>query len=139
MVDRVFDRSNALYVKKLTGKGRGLFANIPFKVGDLIERAPTWVFNDQEAGLIDRTGILEYYFVRFDKDATIDPIARYVVFGLASLVNHSLRPNAKTVWTDEESGAWASIVAIRDIKVGEEITQKYNNIQDYPETINFIE
>ncbi|MER8501737.1 SET domain-containing protein-lysine N-methyltransferase [Mesorhizobium sp. M0195] len=139
MVDRVYDRSNALYVKKVPGKGRGLFANIPFKAGDLIERAPTWVFNEQEAWHIDRTGILEYYFVRFDKRIKIDPIARYVVFGLASLVNHSLRPNAQTVWTDEESGAWASIVAIKDIKVGEEITQRYNNIQDYPETINFVE
>ncbi|ESW78073.1 hypothetical protein X773_22065 [Mesorhizobium sp. LSJC285A00] len=139
MVDRVFDRSNALYVKKVPGKGRGLFANIPFKAGDLIERAPTWSFYDREASLIDRTGILEYYFVRLDKNIQIDPIARYVVFGLASLVNHSLRPNAQTVWADEESGAWASIEAIKDINVDDEITQTYNNISDYPESVKFVE
>lgn len=138
MVNRVFDRSNSLYVKKVPRKGRGLFANIPFKAGDLIERAPTWVFDDREASLIDRTGILEYYFVRF-KDLDINPVGRYVVFGLASLVNHSLSPNAQTIWADEDSGAWASIVAIKDINVDDEITQRYNNISDYPETIKFIE
>ncbi|SIT54688.1 conserved hypothetical protein [Mesorhizobium prunaredense] len=139
MVDRVFDRSNALYVKKIPRKGRGLFANIPFKAGDLIERAPTWEFDERQANLIDLTGILEYYFVRGGRDPKGKATARYVVFGLASLVNHSLNPNAKTVWADEDSGAWASIVAIDDIKVGDEITQTYTNLSDYPKTINFVE
>ncbi|MES0133070.1 SET domain-containing protein-lysine N-methyltransferase [Mesorhizobium sp. M0029] len=139
MVDRVFDRSGALYVKKIPRKGRGLFANTPFKAGDLIERCPTWVFDNREAGLIDLTGLLEYYFVRDGKDHKVDPIERHVVFGLASLVNHSFFPNAKTVWTDEISGAWASLVAIKEIKVDEEITQKYQNLSDYPKNINFVE
>ncbi|TSE02374.1 SET domain-containing protein [Mesorhizobium intechi] len=139
MLDRVFDRSNALYVKNVPKKGRGLFANIPFKAGDLIERAPTWKFDDRQANLIDLTGILEYYFVRGERSQKCGATARYVVFGLASLVNHSLNPNAKTVWADEESGAWANIVAINDIKVDEEITQKYTNLSDYPKTIKFVE
>lgn len=139
MADRVFDRSNALYVKTVPKKGRGLFANITFKAGDLIERAPTWEFDDRQASVIDITGILQYYFVRGDKNQQIGPLARYVVFGLASLVNHSVNPNSETVWTDEESGAWASLVAIRDIKADEEITQTYTNISDYPKTIKFVE
>ncbi|WP_084652754.1 SET domain-containing protein-lysine N-methyltransferase [Mesorhizobium sp. WSM1293] len=139
MLDRVFDRSDALYVKKVPQKGRGLFANIPFKAGDLIERAPTWEFDDKQASLIDLTGILEYYFVRGGRSQKGDATARYVVFGLASLVNHSLSPNAKTVWADEESGAWATLVAIDDIEVDEEITQKYTNLSDYPKSINFVE
>ncbi|RWH50773.1 MAG: SET domain-containing protein-lysine N-methyltransferase [Mesorhizobium sp.] len=139
MVDRVFDRSNALYVKTVPRKGRGLFANITFKSGDLIERSPTWEFDDRQASVIDLTGILQYYFVRGDKNQKIGPLARYVVFGLASLVNHSVNPNSETVWTDEESGAWASLVAIRDIKPDEEITQTYTNIPDYPKTIKFVE
>ncbi|PBB98906.1 SET domain-containing protein-lysine N-methyltransferase [Mesorhizobium sp. WSM3862] len=139
MVDKVFDRSNALYVKKVPRKGRGLFANVPFKAGDLIERAPTWEFDDRQANLIDLTGILEYYFVRGPKKQNGNPTARYVVFGLASLVNHSSSPNAETVWADEESGAWVNILAVRDINVDDEITQKYNNISDYPQSINFVE
>lgn len=139
MVDRVFDRSNALYVKKVPRKGRGLFANIPFKAGDIIDRSPTWGFDERQENLIDRTGILEYYFVRGRKNSKSATFTGYVVFGLGSLVNHSWNPNAETVWSDEESGAWASIVAIKDIKVDEEITQTYTNIPDYPKDINFVD
>lgn len=139
MVDKVFDRSNAMYVKNVPGKGRGVFANIPFKLGDIIDRAPTWRFDNTQAELLDRTGVFEYYFVRHDRDREGDPPTGYVVFGLISIVNHSFHPNAKIVWTDEASGAWVSIVAIRDINVNEEITHRYANITAYPHTINFID
>ncbi|MCK1698566.1 SET domain-containing protein-lysine N-methyltransferase [Bradyrhizobium sp. 144] len=138
MVDKVFDRSNAMYVKTVLQKGRGVFANIPFKVGDLIDRAPTWGFDSATANLLDRTGVFEYYFVRHRR-LEGDLHAGYVVFGLISMVNHSSNPNAQIVWTDELSGAWVSIVAIRDIEVDEEITHRYANIAAYPHSINFIE
>ncbi|WP_375784861.1 SET domain-containing protein-lysine N-methyltransferase [Bradyrhizobium sp. Pha-3] len=138
MVDKVFDRSNAMYVKTVRRKGRGVFANIPFKVGDVIDRAPTWGFDDAAAKLLDRTRLFEYYFVRPDRNQG-NSLTGYVVFGLISIVNHSLDPNARIVWTDEESGAWASIVAIKDINVGEEITHRYANISAYPHAIDFID
>ncbi|MHC1949769.1 SET domain-containing protein-lysine N-methyltransferase [Bradyrhizobium sp. UFLA06-06] len=139
MVDKVFDRSNAIYVKTVPRKGRGVFANIPFKVGDVIDRAPTWGFDDATAKVLDRTGVLEYYFVRHDRHLKEDPLTGYVVFGLISIVNHSSNPNARLVWTDEASGAWVSIVATRGIKVDEEITHCYSNIFAYPQTINFVD
>ncbi|QKC98905.1 SET domain-containing protein-lysine N-methyltransferase [Mesorhizobium sp. NZP2298] len=139
MVGKVFDRSNVIYVKNVPGKGRGVFANVPFKVGDIIERSPTWGFDNVAAGLIDSTGLFEYYFVRGDRKLKEDSITAYVVFGFMSLVNHSSRPNAKTVWTDEESGAWASIIAIKNIDADDEITHTYMNISDYPRAIKFIE
>lgn len=139
MVDRVFDRTNAVYVKTVPRKGRGVFANVPFKLGDVIERAPTWGFDVAQAKLLDRTGLFEYYFVRHDRHPKVDPVTGYVVFGLISMVNHSFRPNAQILWTDAASGAWASIVAIKDIKVDEEITHHYTNISAYPHTINFID
>jgi len=139
MVDKIFDRSNAMYVKSVPQKGRGVFANIPFKPGDVIERAPTWGFDESAAKLLDRTGLFEYYFVRYDRHLRGDPLIGYVIFGLLSIVNHSSNPNARIVWIDEESGAWASIVAIKDIKVDEEITHHYTNISAYPRNINFIE
>ncbi|MBB4276680.1 SET domain-containing protein-lysine N-methyltransferase [Rhizobium mongolense] len=138
MVPKVFDRSNVVYVQNVSRKGRGLFANISFNVGDVIERAPTWGFDDAAAHLLDRTGLFEYYFVRHDRHLKSDPLIGYVVFGLVSIVNHSLRPNAQIVWADEECGAWVSLVAIKDIKVDEEITHRYTNISAYPNTINFI-
>jgi len=138
-VDKIFDRSNAMYVKTVPGKGRGVFANVPFKIGDVIECAPSWGFDDATAKLIDRTGAFEYYFVRHDQHLKGDVLAGYLVFGLISIVNHSLKPNARIVWTDEESGAWVSIVAISDIKVDEEITHRYTNISAYLHKITFID
>lgn len=139
MVDKVFDCSNAVYVKNVPGKGRGVFANIPFNAGDVIERAPTWGFDGGIADLIDQTGLFEYYFVRDDTNINEGFTKGYVVFGIMSLVNHSLSPNAKTVWADEDSGVWAAIVATESINVDDEITQTYKNISDYPQTIKFIE
>ncbi|MGR4932775.1 SET domain-containing protein-lysine N-methyltransferase [Bradyrhizobium sp. CAR08] len=138
MVDKVFDRMNVLYVKILRGKGRAVFANVPFKVGDIIERAPTWAFDETQAKLLDRTGLFEYYFVRRDR-LEGDALTGYVVFGFISLVNHSFNPNAQIMWTDAGSGSWASIVAMKDIKVDEEITHSYSNISAYPRTINFLD
>ncbi|MES0205061.1 SET domain-containing protein-lysine N-methyltransferase [Mesorhizobium sp. LNHC209A00] len=135
---KVLDRSNAIYVKTVPRKGRGVFSNIPFKYGDVIERAPTWGFEEMDAELVERTGLFEYYFVRYDRQQRNDPMSGYVVFGFISIVNHSFTPNTKIVWTDEESGAWASIVAIKDIKAHEEITHRYTNISDYPPNIKFV-
>lgn len=139
MVDKVLDRSKAMYVKPVPQKGRGVFANISFKVGDVIDRAPTWGFDTAQAKLLDRTGVFQYYFVRHDRHLRGDPLAGYVIFGLISMVNHSSNPNARIVWTDEKSGAWASIVAIKDISVDEEITHGYTNISAYPPSIKFID
>lgn len=139
MIDKVFDRSNSMYVKMVPRKGRGVFANIPFKVGDLIERAPTWGFDENQVQLLDRTGVLEYYFVRHQLLLKGEAAAGYIVFGLISMVNHSSNPNAKILWIDTASGAWADIVAIKDIKVDEEITHCYANFSAYPDTITFVE
>ncbi|QQN65450.1 SET domain-containing protein-lysine N-methyltransferase [Bradyrhizobium diazoefficiens] len=139
MVEKVIDRSNAIYVKTVPRKNRGVFANIPFKVGEVIERAPTWGFDDNQGKLLDRTGIFEYYFVRNDRHLTGGSLAGYVVFGWISIANHSLIPNAQIMWTDGASGAWASIVAIKDIQVDDEITHRYTNISAYPDRSNFID
>ncbi|MER9001988.1 SET domain-containing protein-lysine N-methyltransferase [Mesorhizobium australicum] len=137
-VDKVFNRISAVYVKNVPKKGRGVFANVRFKAGDTIARSPTWGFDDVAKSILDRTGLFEYYFVRHDQELN-DFAAGYVVFGIISLVNHSFNPNAQIFWTDEDSGAWARIVAIKDINVDEEITHRYTNISAYPDTIIFVE
>lgn len=139
MVEKSLDRSNALYVKIVPGKGRGVFAKIPFKTGDVIDRAPTWGFDDATAKLLDRTGVLEYYFVRHDRTLEAKSLTGYIVFGLSSLMNHSANPNAQRLWADEESGTWVSIVAIRDIGVDEEITHRYINVSAYPHRGKFVD
>ncbi|MFK4719325.1 hypothetical protein ABIE89_000425 [Bradyrhizobium niftali] len=136
--EKVFDRNNALYVRTVPRKGRGVFANMAFQTGDVIERAPTWGFDHAAAELLDRTGLLEYYFVRQERNKT-EPLTGYVVFGLSSLMNHSSNPNAERVWADKESGTWVSIVAIKDIAVDEEITHRYINLSDYPSSVKFLD
>lgn len=139
MVGKVFVHDDSMYVKIVAGKGRGVFANRLFRAGDVIERAPTWGFDDAQAKLLDRTGLFEYYFVRQDRYLNGNPLAGYVVFGLISMVNHSSNPNAQIVWSDADSGAWASIVALNEITPHVEITHRYANIFDYPCDIKFIE
>ncbi|WP_292695987.1 SET domain-containing protein-lysine N-methyltransferase [Mesorhizobium sp.] len=139
MTGKISDRSNAIYIKNVSHKGRGVFANIPFKNGDLIDRSPTWGFGDVEATHLDDTGLFEYYFVRPSSKLGKHPVIGYVVFGFISIVNHSSRPNARIAWADEETGTWASIIALKDIEVGEEITHQYSNISAYPKTIKFVE
>ncbi|MER9275396.1 SET domain-containing protein-lysine N-methyltransferase [Mesorhizobium sp. M0643] len=138
-MNKIFDHSNVMYVKNVPRKGRGVFANTPFTAGDLIERAPTWGFDSAEVALLDRTGLFEYYFVRHDRQLKNDSMAGYVIFGFISVVNHSSMPNAKIFWSDEDSGAWATLVAAKDIKAGDEITHRYTNISSYPHYIKFIE
>ncbi|MER9518856.1 SET domain-containing protein-lysine N-methyltransferase [Mesorhizobium sp. M0243] len=140
MTGATSDRRNHVYVRNVHQKGRGVFANIPFKVGDLIEIAPTWGFLGSDEKLLERTGLFEYYFVRpIDNNPVENQRSGYVVFGLISIVNHSSSPNSQILWFDDDTGAWASIVALKDIQVGEEITHRYANIEDYPSTITFIE
>ncbi|MER9217003.1 SET domain-containing protein-lysine N-methyltransferase [Mesorhizobium sp. M0663] len=139
MTGMTSDRSNAIYIKNVPHKGRGVFANIPFKNGDLIDRSPTWGFGTVEATQIDNTGLFEYYFVRPGRQLAKYPIIGYVVFGFISVVNHSSRPNARIAWADEDTGTWASIIALKDIEVGDEITHQYSNLADYPKTIKFVE
>ncbi|RUV81896.1 SET domain-containing protein [Mesorhizobium sp. M1A.F.Ca.IN.020.06.1.1] len=135
----VGDRRNPVYVRNVSQKGRGVFANIPFKVGDLIERDPTWGFTSHDEQLLKRSGLFEYYFVRPTHESIENQHSGYVVFGLISMINHSQNPNSKIVWLDEDTGVWASIVALREIQVDEEITHRYANINDYPNTITFVE
>lgn len=135
----LLDRSGALCVRNVEGKGRGVFANIPFAAGEVIERAPSFGFDRAEAALIDQTRAFQYYFVRNDRDREQNSLKGYFVFGLISIVNHSSKANAKIVWQDEDSGAWASIVATRAIAPGEEITHHYTNVSEYPTNVRFID
>ncbi|TIN17604.1 MAG: SET domain-containing protein [Mesorhizobium sp.] len=139
MTGAIGGRRNPMCVRNVPQKGRGVFANISFKVGDLIERAPTWGFNGSDEKLLKCSGLFEYYFVRPAHSSIENQRSGYVVFGLISLVNHSSNPNSKIVWLDEDTGAWASIVALKEIQIGEEITHRYANINDYPNTVKFVE
>lgn len=131
MHDKTYDVSRSIYIQNVDGKGRGVFAGIDFKAGDIIESSPSWGFNQEDCNLIDRTKAFEYYFVRNDVSRDEHLMKGYFVFGFISIVNHSNRPNAKIVWVDRHSGSWADIVATGTILVNEEITHRYTNANSY--------
>ncbi len=101
------------------GKGRGIFAARPIDCGERIESAPVVVVPRAQVTHLDATILGDYYFVWGEdkKDAAI-------LLGRCSLCNHSYEPNARFVLVPAQQAI--EFVALRAIKVGEEITINYN-------------
>lgn len=100
-----------------TLKGRGVFARANFKAGDLIEVAPVIVMREQDFELLKRTQIYNYFFAWGSGGQTA------IALGLGSIYNHSNFPNAKHI--REYENEQIRFVAIREIKLGEEILVNY--------------
>jgi uncharacterized protein len=109
-------KNKDLIVKKVPGKGRGVFAGKNFRKSEIIERCPVLVIPEQERPHLNATGLHNYYFT-WRREAVI-------ALGLGSLYNHSFAPNAR--YLKVYSRSWIEIVAIRAIRKGEEITVNYN-------------
>ncbi len=93
--------SELVYVKKVPGKGRGVFARQAIEKGAVIERVPT---------------LSRFCFIRNETTLAI-------ALGYGSLYNHSYKPNARY---DDEPAAQMIFTAIRNIAPDEEITINYN-------------
>ncbi|MEW6428549.1 MAG: SET domain-containing protein [Thermodesulfobacteriota bacterium] len=104
-------------MRQVAGKGRGVFALRPFRQGQLIERAPVIVMEEDPWELLNQTSLRDYYFAWGG-----DRIA--VVLGFGSLYNHSALPNARA---ERRIGQdVVDFIAARDIRAGEEITFCYD-------------
>ncbi len=93
--------------------GYGVVATRPFRKGEVIAEVDGYVWRDEEN--LDDT-----YSLYIDDGVYMDMLDQ------TRWINHSCDPNAeiKAEPTDD-GGAWARIVAIRDIRVGEEIAYDY--------------
>ena len=112
-----FTQSNAIEVKRVKGKGRGVFARRLIRQGEVIERVPMLVltaeeFEDRLAG----TSLANYCFAWSRGTMAL-------ALGYGSLYNHSFRPNARY---DDVGPQTKEFTAMRDIAPGEEITVNYN-------------
>lgn len=112
--------SDLICVKKVPGKGRGVFATKSIRKGAIIERVPVLLvpIKDFVGGLNNLT--LNTYFYIWSKDKVA------VSLGYGSLYNHSYKPNARYV----HGADTLTYRALRDIAVGEEITINYNFVPD---------
>lgn len=120
--------SDLVFVKRIKGKGRGVFAQQPIRRGEVIERVPVLLvpLTFLAAGLGDKE-LMRFCFWR-------DRRTLAVALGYGSLYNHSYRPNARY---DDGPAATMIFTAIRAIKAGEEITINYNGDPRDREPIGF--
>lgn len=113
----MWKHSNLVYMKRIRGKGRGVFARQTLPQGTVIERVPVLIVPLPEVmGVRNEPVLSRFCFLRNEQHVAI-------ALGYGSLYNHSYDPNAAY-----EESANASMVfrALRDIDKDEEITINYN-------------
>ena len=108
-----------LFVAQTPDKGRGVFTSKFIKKGTVIEVSPMIVFGERDREKINDTLIYEYYF-EWGKRGRKGALA----LGFGSLYNHSYHPNAR--YNPDFDLNILEFEALRNIKVGEEITTNYN-------------
>jgi SET domain-containing protein len=112
-----FEHSDLIEVKRVKGKGRGVFARRAIPEGAVIERVPVLVLPmDDVKDTSAWTGLAGYCFLWGDGTVAL-------ALGYGSLYNHSYRPNARYDDVPRQSKIFR---ALRDIAAGEEITVNYN-------------
>ncbi len=112
-----FRQSDAVEVKRIKGKGRGVFARRAIAKGEVIERVPVLVMTSEEyANGLSETPLKDYCFAW-----GVDQVA--LALGYGSLYNHSYKPTARY---EDIAPATKAFVAVRAIAKGEEITVNYN-------------
>lgn len=117
-------------IKHSSKKGRGVFANKPFKKGELVERCELIILPAKDIRLIDKTFLYNYYFGWGRKQK-----AAALALGNGSLYNHSYAPNARYVKNFDQK--IIRFIAIRDIEKGEEIFVNYTGKSDGKEKVWF--
>ena len=108
-----------LYIKDVAGKGNCVFSGLDINEGDLIEVCQTILIPKQEISILHRTVLHDYYF-SWGEDMKEAAIA----LGFGSIYNHAVESNADFILDFEHNTI--DIVAIDDIKAGEEITLNYH-------------
>jgi SET domain-containing protein len=123
-----WQHSDAIWSKRVKGKGRGVFARRAIPDGTVIERVPVLLVPLRGALGNGHDSVLSRYC--FLRSGTTVALA----LGYGSLYNHSYRPNARY----EEDGPDSMLFrAIRDIAKGEEITINYNGEASDPNPVGF--
>jgi SET domain-containing protein len=112
-----FTHSDLIAVKRIKGKGRGVFARRPIKKGEVIERVPMIVMSAKEYEEDLSGSRLSHYCFAWGRNQVA------LALGYGSIYNHSYSPNARY----EDVGPQTKVfLALRAIESGEEITVNYN-------------
>jgi uncharacterized protein len=109
--------SDAIEVKRVRGKGRGVVARRLIRRGEVIERVPVLVLAAEEVRDARGWNGLAGYCFQWGEGRLA------LALGYGSLYNHSYRPSAGYA---DEGGRMLVFTALREIGPGEEITVNYN-------------
>jgi hypothetical protein len=120
--------SSFIEVKRVPGKGRGVFAREFIPAGTIFERVPLLVLPSKEVLGFDEGGVLWQYVFEYGRNNVA------LALGFGSLYNHSYSPNARY---DDAGRQIKEYRALRDIQKGEEITINYNGSEDSMEPVDF--
>ena len=106
-------QSEFLEVRRIPGKGRGVFARVLIPKGTVFETVPMLVCKQKD--------ILESTLMNYVYAWGTDTVG--VALGYGSMYNHSYKPNARYFDLPLQR---KEFVALRDIQPGEEVTINYN-------------
>ncbi len=118
-------------LKRIPGKGLGVFATKDFEVGEIIESCPVLQLTPTERKHAEKT-ILNHYIYPWRSTRSAS-----VVFGYGSLINHSYEPNAD--WKQNFKTLSMVYRAIKPIRKGEEILVNYNGEPDDQTEIDWFD
>jgi uncharacterized protein len=108
-----------LYLKKIIGKGRGVFTKEKIEGNTVIEKSPVIVMSAEDRILFDKTLLHDYIFEwGINKDKCC------MALGFVAMYNHSYESNCEYFMDfDDES---IQVKTMRVINKGEELTINYN-------------
>jgi len=113
-----------IYIDAAKGKGRGVYCLSDLKADEVIEIAPVIVMSEEERKMLDKTLLHDYIFEWTPEGAKMCCMA----LGYVPVYNHSYASNCEYVMNYEEQTI--SILTMRDIPAGEELTINYNGDWD---------
>jgi SET domain-containing protein len=116
-----FHASDYIEVKRISGKGRGVFARRHIEADTVFEKVPVIVMPAEEVLESTESSVLANYVFDWGKETVA------LALGYGSMYNHSYTPNARY---DDEGRQTKLFTALRDIDAGEEITVNYNGHEE---------
>ncbi len=106
---------------KIPGKGRGVIAREPIAAGETAERSPVLPLSLADS---ECPGLSDYGMAWTENlDSPVPGKESCVGLGYLSIYNHSATPNARLEHHYDSDEI--SVIALRDIAAGEEITYDY--------------
>lgn len=119
-MNKIFS-SGKVYVSqsKIHKAGRGVFAGVAIKKGEIIERCPVIEIPEHEGPSVNESILVTYiYYLGKKKERLL------LALGFGSIYNHTDTPNAK--YNEKYKEKIIDFIAIKDIKKNQEITVNYN-------------